>query len=107
MLLLPGFLCLGFGGCSGLTEFRHFCVRRTRNRSGGRALRIQERLNVPALRRLERNFLSVKLITCYRVPERRGEGCTALIVTSAPDMLLSESEAAMVRKSFTTLQALS
>ena len=36
----------------------------------------------------------------------KGEGCTAVIVTSAPDMLLSESEADIVRKSFTTLQAL-
>ena len=35
----------------------------------------------------------------------KGEGCTAVIVTSAPDMLLAESEADIARKSFTTLQA--
>ena len=35
MLLLPGSLCLGLGGRGRLAEFRHFCIRRTRNRSGG------------------------------------------------------------------------
>ena len=104
MLLLPGSLCLGLGGRGRLAEFRHFCIRRTRNRSGGRALRIQECSNVPAL-------LVTKEISCPSnsspaVGSLKGEGCTAVIVTSAPDMLLSESEADIVRKSFTTLQAL-
>ena len=54
-----------------LIDLRYFRVRRTRNRSGGRSLRIQKRLNISALRSFKRNLLSVKFITYRRVPERR------------------------------------